>query len=184
MPTSRPKIRYSAVQDHISIRIIRDTHIRQPIEPLVIRVINAIGDGIGRHTAHNLGSVSDEGVPVFIGNRVALRQIKLIREVGFHPSQGGSKENHLPFAVVQFQLVQAQVIQRLVVPKEGVQGHHRPLLLRRHITEKFQGVFVAKVAQGFILPLWEIQLPLPLNLLVNFLRQRVGFQRAHLLPVF
>ena len=71
MPAA-PEIRHSAIQDHISIRIIRDAHIRQPIEPLVIGVINAIGDGIGRHTAHNLGSIGDEGVPVFIGNRVAL----------------------------------------------------------------------------------------------------------------
>ena len=64
-----------------------------------------------------------------------------------------------------------------------MQGHHRPLLLRRHIAEKFQGIFIAKVAKTVILPLREVQLPLPLDLLVNPLRQRIIFQRAHLFPV-
>ena len=91
-PPAAPEIRHSAVQGHIFVCVIRDAHIRQPVEPLVIGVINVIGDGIGRHDAHNLGSIGDEGVPVLIGNRVALRQsIKLIREVGFCPSQGGSE---------------------------------------------------------------------------------------------
>ena len=64
-----------AVQNQLPVLIVRDAYILQPIEPLVIRIVHPVGDGIAYHAAHGLLPVGDQDLIILMHRAVTRRKI-------------------------------------------------------------------------------------------------------------